>query len=108
MGELRSVGPDVGHLMRDDQMMCGVDSDLANLEAEANSIRGKLNGMLARDAKASLRLPPRLPSPRPVTADDAQLIALGVEQNPELAGLARQGAGRENRSEEHTSELQSP
>jgi outer membrane protein TolC len=72
------------------------ESELANLEAEANSIRGKLNGMLARDAKASLRLPPRLPSPRPVTADDAQLIALGVEQNPELAGLARQVAGRKN------------
>ena len=26
--ELRSVGPDVGHLMRDDQMMLGVDGDL--------------------------------------------------------------------------------
>ena len=26
--ELRPVGPDVGYLMRDDQMMCGVDGDL--------------------------------------------------------------------------------
>ena len=72
------------------------ENELANLEAEANSMRGMLNGMLARDAKAPLRLPPRLPSPRPVIADDAQLIALGVEQNPELAGLARQVAGRKN------------
>lgn len=72
------------------------ENELANLEAEAKSMRSMLNGMLARDANAPLRLPPRLPSPRPVSADDAQLIALGVEQNPELAGLARQVAGRKN------------
>ncbi|MBI2715515.1 MAG: TolC family protein [Rhizobiales bacterium] len=72
------------------------ENELANLEAEANSMRGMLNGMLARDAKAPLRLPPTLPSPRPVAAGDAQLIAVAVEQNPELAGLARQVAGRKN------------
>jgi hypothetical protein len=26
--ELRSISPDVGHLMRDNQMICGVDGDL--------------------------------------------------------------------------------
>jgi outer membrane protein TolC len=73
-----------------------VENELANLEAEANSMRGLLNGMLARDAKASLRLPPSLPPPRPVAASDAQLIALAVDQNPDLAALARQVAGRRN------------
>lgn len=69
-------------------------NELANLEAEANSMRGMLNGMLARDAKAPMKLPPSLPSPRPVAADDARLITVAVDQNPELAGLAHQVAGR--------------
>lgn len=72
------------------------ENELANLQAEAKSIRGTLNGMLARDANALLRPLPSLPSPRHVAADDAQLIAVAVEQNPELAGLARQVAGRKN------------
>jgi len=67
---------------------------IRNLEAEANSMRGILNGMLARDAKAPLKLPQTLPPPRGVAADDARLIAVAVDQNPELAGLARQVAGR--------------
>jgi outer membrane protein TolC len=50
--------------------------------------------MLARDGKAPLVLPPVLPSPRPIAVDDARLIAVAVDQNPELAGLARQVAGR--------------
>ena len=70
------------------------ENELANLEAEANSMRGMLNGMLARDAQAPLRLPPELPLPRAVAADDARLIAVAVDENPELAGLARQVAGR--------------
>lgn len=72
------------------------ENEVANLEAEAKSIRGTLNGMLARDASAPVRLAPSLPTPRRVKADDAQLIAVAVEQNPELAGLARQVAGRRN------------
>lgn len=70
--------------------------ELANLDAEARSMRSMLNGMLARDAKAPLRLPPSLPPPRRIGASDARLIEVAVEQNPELAGLARQVAGRKN------------
>jgi outer membrane protein, heavy metal efflux system len=70
------------------------ENDLATLEAKARSMRSMLNGMLAREANAPLILPARLPSPRPVAADDARLIAAGVAQNPELAELARQVAGR--------------
>jgi len=70
------------------------ENDLASLKAKASSMRGMLNGMLGRDANAPLTLPPALPPPRPVAADDSQLIGVAVAQNPELAGLARQVAGR--------------
>jgi outer membrane protein TolC len=69
-------------------------NDLAGLEAKAQAMRGELNGMLGRDASAPLGLPPDLPAPRPVIADDAALITMAVAQNPELAALAQQVAGR--------------
>ncbi len=69
-------------------------NELAVLAAGANSMRGVLNGMLGRPAAAPLELPPVLPAPRPVAADDAALIAMGVAQNPELAALAQRVAGR--------------
>lgn len=71
-------------------------NELANLESEADSMRSTLNGMLGRDTRAPLRLPQSLPSPRQIRANDARLIEMAVEQNPELAGLARQVAGRKN------------
>src|SRR6266567_7035879 len=94
-GRAQSGGPlqDLLKVQIESQM---AENELANLEAEAKSIRGTLNGMLARDANAPLRIPPTLPKPRHVAADDAQLIAVAVEQNPELAGLARQVAGRKD------------
>lgn len=70
------------------------DNELASLEAKERSMRSMLNGMLAREADAPLTLPASLPAPRPVPVDDARLIAAGVTQNPELAALARQVAGR--------------
>jgi outer membrane protein, heavy metal efflux system len=69
-------------------------NDLAGLAAKANSMRGMLNGMLGRDASAPLGLPTDLPAPRAVDADDATLIAMAVAQNPELAALSQQVAGR--------------
>lgn len=72
------------------------ENELRNAEAEAKSVRGTLNGMLAREPGAALALRPALPPPRPVGATDAELIALGVDQNPDLAGLARQVAGRQD------------
>ena len=69
-------------------------NDLAGLEAKANSMRGELNGMLGREPSAPLGLPSALPAPRPVVANDAALIAVAVSQNPELAALAQQVAGR--------------
>ncbi|HEY6922179.1 MAG TPA: TolC family protein [Steroidobacteraceae bacterium] len=66
----------------------------AALQTKAQSLRGVLNGMLGRDANAALTLPASLPAPREVQADDAELISAGVAQNPELAALAQQVAGR--------------
>jgi outer membrane protein, heavy metal efflux system len=69
-------------------------NDLAGLAAKAQSMRGMLNGILGRDAAAPLGIPPDLPSPRSAIADDATLITMAVSQNPELAALAQQVAGR--------------
>lgn len=72
------------------------ENEVASMEAEADSMRGMLNGMLGLDPKAGLELPPALPAPRPVTADDSRLIAVAVDRNPELAALARKVAGRQD------------
>ena len=72
------------------------ENDLANARAKAASMRSMLNAMLGRAADAPLILPGALPAPRPVGADDSRLIAVGVAQNPELAALAQQVAGRED------------
>ncbi len=71
-------------------------NDLSNMESEVSSMRAMLNGMIGREPGAALELPQSLPAPRPVLADDAGLIAVAVDQNPELAGLARQVVGRKD------------
>lgn len=83
-----------------DLLKVETDSELAknnlrNLEAEVRAARSVLNGLLARDANAPLEVA-SLPPPRSVVRDDALLIAIAVDRNPELAALARQVAGRQN------------
>ncbi len=70
------------------------ENELASLEAKASSMRSTLNGMLGREANAALALAPGLPAPRAVPADDSELLAVGVAQNPGLAALAQQVHGR--------------
>lgn len=72
------------------------ESNLAQTRAKAASMRSMLNAMLGRATDAELTLPPTLPAPRRVDADDARLIAVAVTQNPELAALAHQVAGRQD------------
>ncbi len=62
--------------------------ELAGLRTQAQAARAMLNGMLARAADAPLEIEPVLPGPRPLPADDAALLAAGVENNPELRSLA--------------------
>lgn len=71
-------------------------NELSSLESETKSMRTMLNGMLGREPEAILEIPLALPSPRPVLGDDAGLIAVAVDQNPELAELARRVAGRKD------------
>jgi outer membrane protein TolC len=69
-------------------------NELGNLQSEALQRRAMLNGLLARAPQAPLAAPSRLPNPRSLAADDARLIAVAVRNNPELAALAHDVAGR--------------
>ena len=69
-------------------------SELASLQSEQRATRAMLNGMIGRGAEETLLPPETLPNPRPMTADDARLIASAVDNNPELAALAHDVAGR--------------
>lgn len=72
------------------------ENELANMEAQGNSMRSMLNGLMGRAGEALLVLPPTLPEARPLAADDAELIAVAVDQNPELKALASRVAGRQD------------
>jgi outer membrane protein TolC len=72
------------------------ENELANMKSEHMSMKAMLNGMLAREAQASLGLPKTLPAPRPLSVDDATLIAVAVDNNPELARLSHEVAGRKD------------
>jgi cobalt-zinc-cadmium efflux system outer membrane protein len=83
-----------------DLLKVETDSELAknnlrNLEAEVRAARSVLNGLLARDANTPLEVS-GLPPPRSVIRDDARLIAMAVDRNPELEALAHQVAGRQD------------
>jgi outer membrane protein TolC len=69
-------------------------NNLADLQSELHATRATLNGLLGRDADAALLPPDPLPPPRPIAVDDARLIAVAVDNNPELAALAHDVAGR--------------
>lgn len=71
-------------------------NELAGMRAELRSMAAMLNGMMARPAEAALRPPTTLPAPRPLVVDEARLIAVAVDANPELAALAREVAGRKD------------
>lgn len=83
-------------LLRTEIELRTAEDALKNVEAELAGARAMLNGMLARDADAPLAPPSPMPPPppRPLPADDATLLAVAVEQSPELEALARQVEGR--------------
>ena len=70
------------------------ENQLAAMESQHLTMLSMLNGMLGRDPRAELKLPATLPAPRPIAADDARLIALAIDNNPQLARLAHVVAGR--------------
>ncbi len=72
------------------------ESELQTAESELPQLRTALNALVARRPQARLDPPGRLPPPRELPADDARLIAVGAERNPDLTALARTVAGRQN------------
>ena len=70
------------------------ENDVQTGEADLPQIRARLNAMMDRAPDAPLEPPTQIPPPRPVAADDAALLALAAENNPDLAVLARQVRGR--------------
>jgi outer membrane protein TolC len=69
-------------------------NDIAALQAQLPAQRAALNALLDRPADAPIPVPARMPEPRRMLQDDAQVLQLAAAQNPELAALAREIAAR--------------
>lgn len=85
--------------VQDDLLRAGVahrtaEDALRTTEAELKVSRAALNGLLAREPDAPLPTPRSVSDPRPLPSDDALLLAVAVDQNPELAALSRGVEGR--------------
>jgi outer membrane protein, heavy metal efflux system len=77
------------------QITIQTDRDkLAQIQAQIRSSRAVLNGLLMREPDAQLVPADGHVSPRPLKVDDAKLLAVAVDQNPQLAALSRQVEGR--------------
>jgi len=70
------------------------EDELAGMEAQLPQMRAALNAMIARPPDAALDPPARFPPARPLPADDARLLTLASENNPDLAALAERVQGR--------------
>jgi outer membrane protein TolC len=70
------------------------ENAVRDLDAEHVRTRAMLNALMARTPDAPLEAPQAFPAPRPLPVDDAELLALAAERNPELAALAHDVAGR--------------
>ena len=83
-------------LLKADVALGMAENDLRNMEAEVAKMRAMLNALMGRAWEAALEVPGELPAARQVAANDAELMALGVQNNPELGALARQVQGRKD------------
>ncbi len=72
------------------------EAELSRMESQRHSMLAMLNGLIGRQPNDPLDLPKALPEPRPLWADDAALIAVAVDANPELGALAREIASRKD------------
>lgn len=80
-------------LLRSELELRKADEAVRLTQAQLAGQRALLNAMLGRLPEEPLSAAAEGPH-RLVVASDADLLAAGVEQNPELAGLARQTEGR--------------
>lgn len=86
--------------MQQDLLKAGVElrmaeDELKTMQSQLPQMQAMLNGMLARDPDAQLSPPAHLPEARRLPADDKAILAIGVNDSPELAMLARRTMARE-------------
>lgn len=81
------AGGEQADLLRADVALRTDEDALRLVHSRIEAARAELNGMLARDPSAPLAPPRPMPEARPLPGDDARLLALVAEQNPELAAL---------------------
>ena len=84
-----------GDLLDADTRLALARNDLENLHAQMPPLFAELNALVGRDPAAPIELPERVPPPRPLPAEDDELIARAAERSPELGALSREVAGRE-------------
>ena len=65
-------------------------NDVANLESQLPARRAALNALVGRPADADLLPPAALPLPRPIAADDAEVLSLVAARNPEMLALSHE------------------
>jgi cobalt-zinc-cadmium efflux system outer membrane protein len=70
------------------------NNDIQTMKAQLPSQRATLNALLDRPPDAPLPVPEALPPASSVGHDDAQLLALVAQRNPELSALAAEARGR--------------
>ena len=80
-------------LLRADVAYRTAQDAAAVVESELIASRSALNGLLAREPDAPLARPRSTPEPRSLP-EDSRVLAAAVDQNPELAALARSVEGR--------------
>ena len=83
-------------LLRADVEQRRAEDELRGMESQLPQMRAMLNAMLARSPDAPLAPPNQIPPARPVPADDARLLALAADNNPELTSLAHRVRGRQD------------
>jgi outer membrane protein TolC len=92
-GRVQAGGPQQDLLRTDIEYRMSED-ELRTMESELPRMRAMLNALLGRPADAPLPPSLLLSETRAVPADDATLLALGVDANPELKALALETTGR--------------
>jgi outer membrane protein TolC len=72
------------------------NNDIANMQSQLPTQRAALNALLDRPPDAPIPIPLELPMARKIDSTDEQLLALATHQNPELAALTREIAGKKD------------
>jgi outer membrane protein TolC len=83
-------------MLRSDLEQRRAEDELLSMQAQLPQMRAILNALIARPPDATLDAPATLPVARELRADDATLLAVACDVNPELAALAYRVRGRED------------